>query len=140
MLNKSKYYYSASTRGFYTNSIHGDNIPEDALIITAELHQELLAGQGSGQQIMAPDEEHALPWLGEPTPREETAADLLAGITARLKAIDEESSRPMRAIIGGWAIEKDSAILADLEKEAEGLRQELKTLRSVEGQKSQTED
>lgn len=37
-------YYSAATRGFYDTAIHGDNIPADAVEITAEEHAALLAG------------------------------------------------------------------------------------------------
>jgi hypothetical protein len=48
-------HYSPSTKGFYTTEIHGPNIPEDAVEITAERHAELLAGQSEGKQIV-PDE------------------------------------------------------------------------------------
>ncbi|MDR8014100.1 hypothetical protein [Ectopseudomonas guguanensis] len=45
--------YSASAGGFYSRDIHGENIPDDAVHITAEEHAELLAGQAIGQ-IIAP--------------------------------------------------------------------------------------
>lgn len=45
--------YSASTGGFYSRDIHGENIPVDAVEITDEEHAELLEGQAQGQ-IIAP--------------------------------------------------------------------------------------
>lgn len=44
--------YSATTGGFYEPTIHGDNIPSDAVEITEEEHAVLLAGQSAGQRIM----------------------------------------------------------------------------------------
>lgn len=44
-------FYSESTGGFYTAEIHGDNIPADAVEITAEYHAELLAAQSAGKRI-----------------------------------------------------------------------------------------
>lgn len=47
-------FYSASTHGFYSSSIHGDNIPADAKEITKEQHAALLQGQSVGK-IISPD-------------------------------------------------------------------------------------
>lgn len=46
-------FYSKATRGFYDLAIHGDNIPADAVGITAADHLALLEGQSKGQQIVA---------------------------------------------------------------------------------------
>lgn len=46
-------YYSKATNGFYDKDIHGENIPADAVAITAEKHAELLAGQATGKVIAA---------------------------------------------------------------------------------------
>ena len=46
-------FYSATTGGFYTAEIHGDNIPSDAVEITAEEHQALIDGQSNGKRIVA---------------------------------------------------------------------------------------
>lgn len=46
-------FYSKSTGGFYDRSIHGDNIPDDAVKITAEQHQCLINGQSQGKCIAA---------------------------------------------------------------------------------------
>lgn len=48
-------YYSSLTGGFYDAAIHGDNIPADAIEITAEKHSELLLAQASGKQILSDD-------------------------------------------------------------------------------------
>lgn len=46
-------YYSKKTGGFYSRELHGDNIPEDAVEITAEKHMELINGQSSGKVIVS---------------------------------------------------------------------------------------
>ena len=46
-------FYSATTGGFYTREIHGDNIPADAVEITAEQRAALLEGQSQGKLIQA---------------------------------------------------------------------------------------
>jgi len=47
-----QYFYSPSTRGFFTSDIHGDKIPRDAAEITREQWQELLDKQGAGHEIV----------------------------------------------------------------------------------------
>ncbi len=44
-------FYAKSTGGFYIREIHGDNIPADAVEITAEHHAALLEGQSLGALI-----------------------------------------------------------------------------------------
>ncbi len=44
--------YSGQTGGFYVSAIHGDKIPSDAVEITEEVHDALLAGLSSGQSIV----------------------------------------------------------------------------------------
>lgn len=46
-------HYSKSTNGFYSLDINGDNVPSDAVEITAEYHTALLAGQSAGKVITA---------------------------------------------------------------------------------------
>lgn len=46
----TKYFYSPSTKGFYLDNIH-KVIPEDAIEITAERHEELLKEQSEGKVI-----------------------------------------------------------------------------------------
>lgn len=79
-------YYSKQTGGFYDSAIHGDNIPADAVEITAELHAVLLAGQSAGKRIVA--DADGLPVLADPpTP---TAAQIVASYTAAIqKRLDD---------------------------------------------------
>lgn len=58
-------FYSKTTSGFYSQAIHGDNIPGDAVEITAEQHAALLQGQSDGKQIV-PDA-NGFPVLITPT-------------------------------------------------------------------------
>jgi hypothetical protein len=46
-------FYSPSTNGFYNLGIHGENIPIDAVEISAEQHETLLKGQSQGKVISA---------------------------------------------------------------------------------------
>lgn len=57
-------YYSKQTNGFYDRSIHGDNIPHDAVEITDEEHRALIDGQSTGKRIVA--DENGRPILADP--------------------------------------------------------------------------
>lgn len=46
-------FYSKSTGGFYSQEIHGPNIPDDAIEITNEVYATLLVGQSTGKKIVA---------------------------------------------------------------------------------------
>ena len=59
-------FYSKSTGGFYSREIHGDNMPADAVEITAEEHAALLDGQSHGKIIDFNDS--GFPVLREPDP------------------------------------------------------------------------
>lgn len=85
------YYYSASTRGFYTRDIHGDNIPEDAIEITTEQHAALLEGQSQGKIISA--DENGYPILIDPPPL--TAEQIQEAVTAARAAAYVKESDPL---------------------------------------------
>ncbi len=68
-------FYSKSTRGFYDYEIHGDNMPEDKIEISAEYHRELFEGQSAGMLIT--HDENGYPIL---VPQPEPTAEELAGI------------------------------------------------------------
>ena len=55
---------SKSARGFYDAAIHGDNMPEDVVEITAEEHAALLDGQSNGKVIDFDAEGY--PFLADP--------------------------------------------------------------------------
>ena len=57
-------FFSASTGGFYSREIHGDNMPTDVVEITAEQHAALLDGQAAGKVIAA--DKKGLPVLQDP--------------------------------------------------------------------------
>ena len=48
-------YYSKITKGFYSDGVHGTNIPADCVIISEETWRHLLNEQSQGKQIV-PDE------------------------------------------------------------------------------------
>lgn len=77
-------FYSKSTGGFYDRSIHGDNIPSDAVEITTEEHAALLAGQSQGKRIVA--DADGRPMLADPP-----ALTLIEQKAAALAAIDHEA-------------------------------------------------
>lgn len=59
-------FYSAQNKGFYSLDIHGENMPEDVVEITAEEHAALLAGQSNGKLIGA--DANGRPVLQDPPP------------------------------------------------------------------------
>lgn len=68
-------FYSKSTIGFYDAVIHGENIPADAVEITADEHRALLAGQAAGKCIVVDAEGRpALGNLPEPATEDLAAA------------------------------------------------------------------
>ena len=74
-------FYSATTGGFYTRDIHGDNIPADSVEITVEEHQALIEGQSKGKVIVA--DESGRPILQDPPPP--TAEQIVAQYTAAVQ-------------------------------------------------------
>lgn len=123
-------FYSATTGGFYDREIHGDNIPADAVEISAEEHAALLKGQSNGK-IIAGDE-NGYPVLQD-TPLPDTTAVRRAEIISRLTAIDAESIRPAREVSAALAAGQlapafSVSKLAALETEAASLRTELRGL------------
>ena len=81
-------FYSKTTSGFYSRDIHGDNIPEDAVEITAEQHAALIEGQSQGKLIQS--DETGYPFLADqpaPTP-EQVISKQLAEAQAYLARTD----------------------------------------------------
>jgi hypothetical protein len=56
-------FYSKTTNGFYTQEIHGNNMPIDVVSITEEQHTELFNGQSADKQIVG--DENGYPILIE---------------------------------------------------------------------------
>ena len=72
--------YSASTRGFYSPKIHGDNIPSDAVDVSDKDYRALLSAQSSGQRI-TPDVN------GCPIAQDYTQPDPSIEVNAKLNAV-----------------------------------------------------
>lgn len=75
-------FYSASTGGFYTAEIHGDNIPAGAVEITQQEHAALLAGQAAGRHISA--DAKGCPVLIDPPPTDSVVPRIVTMRQARL--------------------------------------------------------
>ena len=75
--------YSKTTGGFYSRAIHGDNIPADAVEITADEHSALLEGQSQGKLIQADANGHPV-LVDPPNP---TPAEIWKRIKARRDAV-----------------------------------------------------
>lgn len=77
-------FYAKSTGGFYDGAIHGDNIPVDAVEITAEEHAALLEGQSQGKLIQA--DAAGRPVLVDPPPpaAEQIIAQYTTGVQQHL--------------------------------------------------------
>lgn len=73
--------FSPSTKGFYLEAIHGANIPEDAVSITAAEHSALLEGQSQGKTIAA--DVDGRPYLADPAP---TQAQIISRYESALDA------------------------------------------------------
>jgi hypothetical protein len=71
-------FYSKSTGGFYITAIHGDNIPPDAVEITAEQHSDLLQAQSTGASIQTDSKGYPVAVF----PPEKTLAELQAAACA----------------------------------------------------------
>lgn len=82
-------FYSKSTNGFYDASIHGDNIPADAVEITVEKHQILLEGQSQGKRIVA--DENGFPVLVDPPPP--TPEQIIAALTTAVQSHLDATAR-----------------------------------------------
>ena len=71
-------YYSKKTNGFYVESVHNDNMPDDVVEISNETYQKLLSGNAAGNIIVSDDNGRpmlqAIPFLPQPNAAEFVAA------------------------------------------------------------------
>ena len=104
-------FYSKQTSGFYDTAIHGDNIPSDAVEITAEQHSALLEGQSYGKIISA--DENGYPILIDLAPPSESdiAKRQIAEIEASIT--DRRLREAMLSTTGkSWLSDRDAEIAA----------------------------
>lgn len=78
-------FYSASTGGFYTTEIHGNNMPADVVPLTVEEHADLLAAQAAGK-IIQPGA-NGKPVAVEPPVSYKSSLELKAEIDAMVASI-----------------------------------------------------
>lgn len=90
--------YSTATGGFYDISIHGSNIPPDAVEITDTEHTALLEGQSAGKIITADV-------TGRPILTDPPTPDLAESISALIKQIDADADAIYTAALGNRATE-----------------------------------
>lgn len=105
-------FYSKSTGGFYDRAIHGDNIPADAVEITAEQHAALLTGQSEGKRIVA--DANGYPILVDPQLPDPVPPTILEQITAIESTITNRRLREAALTEEGkaWLAAKDAEIAA----------------------------
>ncbi|MDO5101485.1 MAG: hypothetical protein Q4D91_01055 [Lautropia sp.] len=86
----SQIFYSAQTRGFYLDNVHGDERPNDCHPISEALYLELMAGQAVGKSIEACPVNGAR--LVEYVP---TAKDITAAVDAARHAAYADEADPL---------------------------------------------
>lgn len=101
-------FYSKSTNGFYLEEFNGTNIPEDAIEITQEEYDVLIAGP-----ITVDDNGRPIPKVPPPPTTEQL-------VVSEIIALESEITprRQREAILGidnGWLANQDAAI-ANLRK------------------------
>lgn len=101
-------FYSKSSNGFYLEEFNGTNIPEDAIEITQEEHDVLIAGP-----ITVDDNGRPIPKVPPPPTTEQLSI-------AKIIALESEITprRQRESILGldkGWLADQDAAI-ANLRK------------------------
>lgn len=77
--------YSATTGGFYSAETHGDNIPADAVEITAEQHAQLLADQSAGATIQPDQDGFPVAVFPPPPTPEQIEVATIAELTATVQ-------------------------------------------------------
>lgn len=116
-------YYSKSKEGFYTSEIHKDNIPEDKVEISKELHKNLLLGQSKGLVIGV--DGNGIPCLVDPpTPSDaELIAANNAKVISEIEALERDlQPRAMRDAL----LYKNNTRLTELDRQIAILRAQLK--------------
>lgn len=52
-MEEFRIFYSASANAFFSEEVHGSDMPADVVETSREIHAELMAAQGRGQEIAA---------------------------------------------------------------------------------------
>jgi hypothetical protein len=102
-------YFAKTTGGFYNSELHDENIPVDAVEITAEEHTALLSGQAQGKPIKAGAN-------GRPYNEEPAARTFSDAKTAKLTALAAKRYEVETGgvTVGGMTIMSDAVSQAKL--------------------------
>lgn len=106
-------FYSKSTGGFYSVEIHGVNVPDDAVEISADEHVNLMNGQGAGKRIVA--DKNGRPVLSEPIPPSDAELTRAKIFTLEASITPRRLREAILAIDNGW-LQKVEAEMAELRK------------------------
>lgn len=88
-------YFSPARVAFYSDELHGDALPDDALAITAARHRALMSGQSQGGRIIVGPDGH--PHIQHPP--KPTAAARRASLVRRVK---REAARRIESVSPIW--------------------------------------
>ncbi|HEY0626690.1 MAG TPA: hypothetical protein VGD10_08140 [Allosphingosinicella sp.] len=98
-------FFSASAFGFFSSELHGGDIPQDAVEISADEFSALFDGQAAGATIIAgADGRPELSWPPAP--------DLQALRADAAAAVKREAARRITAIAPPWRQDNDNAAIA----------------------------
>jgi len=119
-------FYSQSTLGFYSQEFHCDNIPSDAVEITADYHAELMEAQSSGKVISADD--FGYPIAIDPAKPVRTIESLLAEVAAKRWQVETDgimvagvpiaTDREAQSLLNSAFIDLQSGLINDTQWKA----------------------
>lgn len=98
-------FYSASTGGFYSPEVHGQNIPQDAVEVSNAEYAQLFEGQSNGKCIVA--DADGKPILADPPP--EAAGDIRKRAIAQIRTIRAPMLDALSGIAGRASRKGDAA-------------------------------
>ncbi|MGN5127331.1 tail fiber assembly protein [Aeromonas sp. 30P] len=106
-------FFSKKTGGFYTEAIHGADIPDDAKEIEQARYDELMAGASDGKIISSDD--NGYPILISP-PEQPAAEKALAELENRVSIANQQIAILKPAVDGGYAKPEHTQLLADWQR------------------------
>ncbi|MGN5127759.1 tail fiber assembly protein [Aeromonas sp. 30P] len=106
-------FFSKLTCGFYTKSIHGTAIPDDAKEIDQARYDELMAGASDGKIISSDDDGYPILIL---PPEQPAAEKALAELESRVSIANQQIAILKPAVDGGYAKPEHTQLLADWQR------------------------
>lgn len=107
-MSENKIYYSATTNGFYTDEVHGDNKPADSQQINETEYKSIILKLTDGSQLASNKK-------GEPITVDKSPLSTDAIIKNQIIEIENNitARRIREAILGsdnGWLVDKENTI------------------------------